>query len=203
MKTSFLILTSLIVQLSTYAQGTVTFFNNNIVDPATGNTYRAGIYVETLPDPNDPTGPAIAPAGPDYLVGLFLPSNPNTPLKYIDGTPAVTTLRSTTAQEVFARTGDVIVDGAPPNTSATLLVRAWSKSAGSYENVVLTPGARRAEVTFTSKPLGGPNPDPQSPAFFTPDMAPFQGLVIPILPEPSTIALGFVGIAALLFHRRR
>jgi hypothetical protein len=203
MKKALLTLAAAAMASSAFAQGTITFFNNNIIG-ANGQTYRAGIFQDNEPLVfGDTKGDSTIGAGGTISIGLFLPGS-NTPLNYTDGTVAVTTGRTTTAPEVFARTGDVVVTGVAPGATTPLVVRAWSTSAGSYAAAQTIVGAQYGEQTFTSKPLGGTNPNPPPPSFFTPDMAPFSSFELEsTVPEPSTYALAAVGIGALLLRRRK
>jgi hypothetical protein len=193
MKKALLTLAAVAMASSAFAQGTITFFNNNIINPNTGAVYRAGIFQDNGDGiPNNST----IGAGAGFTAGLFAASNLTTPL-------ATVTFRTTSAQEVFAITQDVTVPGTPPNSTANLVVRAWTTSAGSFDNAKVTAGAQYGEQAFTSKPLGGTNPNPPPPSFFTPDMAPFTGFEMTLVPEPSTFALGALGIGALLLRRRK
>jgi len=208
MKKALLTLAATAMASSAFAQGTITFYNNNIINPTTGATYRAGIFQDNAPNVfGDPKGDSTIGAGAGISIGLFLASAPTTPLNYTTGgAPAVTTGRATTSPEVFATSGDVTVTGVAPNSTAQLLVRAWSTAAGSFDAAKADQGARwqYGEQAFTSKPLGGPNPNPPPPSFFTPDMAPFTGFEMETnVPEPSTIALGLMGAVGALFLRRR
>jgi len=206
MKKALIAVAAIVASASAFAQGTITFYNNNIIDPTTGAQYRAGIFQDNAPNVfGDPKGDSTIGAGPTISIGLFLPGS-TTPLSYTDGTPAVTTGRTASVPEVFARNGDVVVSGTPPNSTATLVVKAWSTAAGSYEAALADKGARwqYGTETFTSKLLGGVNPNPPPPSFFTPDMAPFKGFEMETnVPEPTTIALGVLGVGALLLRRRK
>jgi hypothetical protein len=196
MKKALIALAAIATSASALAQGTITFFNNNIINPTTGATYRAGVFQDNAPDVvNDPKGDSTIGAGAGFTVGLFLASNLTQPL-------GTATFRTTSAQEVFATTQDLVVTGVPPGSTANLVVRAWSTAAGSYDAARNIPGAQYGEQAFTSKALGGTNPNPPPPSFFTPDMAPFTGFEMETtIPEPSTIALGALGIGALLLRR--
>ena len=199
MKKALLTLAAVAMASSAFAQGTITFFNNNIINPTTGATYRAGVFQDNAPDVvGDPKGDSTIGAGAGFTVGLFLASNLATPL-------GTATFRTTSAQEVFATTQDLAVTGVAPGSTANLVVRAWSTSAGSFAAAQTTPGAQWGEQAFTSKPLGGTNPNPPPPSFFTPDMAPFTGFEMETtpVPEPTTIALGVLGVGALLLRRRK
>jgi hypothetical protein len=199
MKKALIALAAIATSASALAQGTITFFNNNIINPTTGATYRAGIFADSEPLVfGDTKGDSTVGAGAGITVGLFLASAPTVPL-------GTATFRTTSAQEVFASAQDLAVTGVPPGATAALLVRAWSTSANSFDNAKLVVGAQWGEQAFTSKPLGGTNPNPPPPSFFTPDMAPFTGFEMEttVVPEPSTIALGALGLGALLIRRRK
>src|SRR5687767_6482687 len=119
MKTSLALALGFFAITSTFAQGTINFFNNNLTGP--DGVYRAGIFVDEGMGPGGIpriVGAGVATGAP-YTVGLFLASNLTTPL-------ATTTFRTTTAPEVFIATvPDVQVTGVGPNQVANLVVRAW------------------------------------------------------------------------------
>jgi hypothetical protein len=201
MKKALLTLAAVAMASSAFAQGTITFFNNNIINPSTGALYRAGIFQDNNAAVfGDPKGDSTIGAGAGITAGLFLASDPTVAL-------ATVTFRTTSAQEVFAITQDVTVPGIAPNSSANLLVRAWSTAAGSFLAAKNDSGINNwqyGEQAFASKALGGTNPNPPPPSFFTPDMAPFTGFEMETtIPEPSTFALGALGIGALLLRRRK
>jgi len=198
MKKALLTLAALTVASSAFAQGTINFFNNNLTGPS--GTYRAGVFRDNEPavigdnkNIADPANQPLVGAGAGFTVGLFLASNLSTPL-------ATTTFRTANNFEVFAATiPDVAVTGVPAGSTANLVVRAWETAAGSYD-----ASTHRGEFAFTSRALGGPNPDPTQPAIPSPDLGPgFTGFEMDIVPEPSTFALGALGIGALLLRRRK
>ena len=87
----------------------------------------------------------------------------------------------------------VSIPGSPAGSTVTLRMRAWETAAGSFANAALGKAGISApfQVTLTA----APNPPADLPASFT-------GFQIPV-PEPSTIALGVLGAAALLIRRRK
>jgi hypothetical protein len=186
MKKALLTLAALAMASSAYAQGTIAFFNNNLTGP--NGTYRAGIFRD---NGDGIVGNSTIGAGAGFTVGLFLASNLTTPL-------ATTTFRTTTAQEVFFENKEVAVPGVQPGQTASFVVRAWD---GASFDAATT---QRGEQAFTSRALGGPNPQPGELPFTSPDMGPgFTGFEMRPVPEPSTIALGAIGIGALLLRRRK
>jgi hypothetical protein len=176
MKKALLTLAALAMAASAYAQGTILFFNGDI------STAGGGVYQADIKRP-DGTG-----AGAGFTAGLFKASDLNTPI-------ATTTFFGNTG--FFATANEVAVPGSPAGSTASLIVRAWETAAGSF-GASLTRGESTA---FTSLPLGGPNPP--NPAIPSPDMRGFQGFQMVTVPEPSTIALGVIGIGALLLRRRK
>lgn len=181
MKKALLTLAAVAMAGSAYAQGLIGFSNADIPNAAGNSTYNAVIK---MPD-------GVANADSTYTVGLF---------------NGATLLTSTT---IVGTTGlflgdEVAVAGSPAGSRPTLTVRAWQTSAGSYDAALV-----RGEASFQTQPLGGPNPTPPPPAIFTPGLTGFGseatgvGLVMVNVPEPSTYALGVLGLGALAMMRRR
>jgi hypothetical protein len=88
-----------------------------------------------------------------------------------------------------------------------MVVRAWQTSAGSFAAAKSSGTFAWAEVSFTSQPLGGTPPGGGLP-IPTPGMTgwgpgPAAGGYQLQVPEPSTFALGALGIGALGLLRRR
>jgi hypothetical protein len=104
----------------------------------------------------------------------------------------------------------VAIPGAAPGTTVSLQVFAWDNNGGAYATyaAALAAGALHGfSPAFTSAALGGdpgggglPIPDPNIVGNANPlnNMQSFN-----MVPEPSTIALGILGAAALLLRRRR
>ena len=78
--------------------------------------------------------------------------------------------------------------GIPAGTAATVILRAWS---GDYATALI----RGESAPLTISALGGVNPVTGA-IVPTPDLS---GLVVP---EPTALALGLLGAAALLYRRR-
>ena len=153
--------------------------------------YDAGIY-QWSPDPEARIG-----AGPGFTAGLFLPENP-API-------ATATFRDTGATELFATSIDVFVPRRGLYESTVLIVRAWSTAAGTFEVARDNLGYQWGEQAFTSRPLGGWDPETSQPVWPSPDMGPgFTGFQMqPGIPEPSSVAMCSLGAAALAWQRRR
>ena len=93
-------------------------------------------------------------------------------------------------------------------TEVTLQVRVWSEGYPTYEAAA---AAGLPTVEFGTGPLqtlalggaGVPPGPPQSLTSPTGGGTPFTGFQLQVVPEPSTIALGLLGLGALALFRRR
>jgi hypothetical protein len=181
-KKLLLTVAALVVSLSAYAQGTVTFAGNGLRDNAdTGSPLVTGAKMISV-------GLYWAPIGSTDFVLIGNPVDVGTPVAgvYNGGTRS---------------TGPATVGGA----QAQFEVRAWEKAFGStYEAAIAAPnqGGRPAKrgvsnriTVTTGNPMGEPPTNPQ----------PLTGLTAFAVdvPEPSVIALGVIGAGALLLLRRR
>jgi len=103
----------------------------------------------------------------------------------------VGTFRATPAAATgfMSQSVTVIVPGIDVGGSATVVMRAWN--GATYEGSLIY--GESAPVTVT---LGGGTGVPA-------DLVGLQGFVLTVVPEPSTIALGVLGAAALLLRRRK
>lgn len=82
-----------------------------------------------------------------------------------------------------------------PGSPAAVQVRAWNTTTGADWDSALIRG-ESAVLTVTTGGAGAP---PSLPAVMTG----LESFSLVVIPEPSTIALGVLGAAALLFARRR
>jgi hypothetical protein len=96
----------------------------------------------------------------------------------------------------FGGTG--AVPGLAPNATTTFTLRAWTGAAGSTYDTALNRGETSWSQATGSWDSAAVPPSPPG----GPDMQNGAVLILPI-PEPSTIALGLLGGAALLFFRRK
>lgn len=179
MKKLIIAIAAVLVSVASYAQGTVSF-----------NTRITGVVDAPV------TLGSAAGAGPGalYSAELVLVGD-NGSITPIPG--SITTFRtSATApalEKYVVTVPEVAIPGVPTGGSANVAFRAWLTSAGSYDAAPESQRGMSAPVTVTG--LGG---GPTPPA----NLVGLQGFVIPV-PEPSTIALGALGAAALLLRRRK
>jgi len=221
MKTTLLFSASLLVAAGAFGQGQIQFGNligNGAVtkapiydvDPAsptvskTGNT-SAGAPVGT----QTYGGPLLA--GTSYtctLWGLVGANKTEAALELISST----TFRTGTAAG-FINTLTVSVPGAPlsgtagnPNSDpflGTFQVRAWNNLGGTvatWAAALANPAAGRGKsALINTTALGGTGDPPATP----PALLGLQSFSLAIVPEPSSIALGVLGLGTLMFLRRR
>jgi hypothetical protein len=185
MKKALLTLAALAMAASAYAQGTITFWNSGIDSPSGGTTYDAPI--------RDKTG-ALA-SGAAFTAGLFIGESivPGSQVTFLTGGGA----------GFFNPVFDLPIPNNAPGATPTFTVRAWSTSAGSFAAAAAGAGQFGKSDPFVARQLGGANPTPPPPSFFTPTLTGLQSFQLQEVPEPSTIALGAIGIGALLLRRRK
>lgn len=91
-------------------------------------------------------------------------------------------------------TSTAITTGIAPGTSVTVVMRAWEAAKGATYEAAVAGGGIYGSSNPVTLSLSAP---PAAPA----DMV---GLTsFSLVPEPSTMALGVLGIAALLLRRRQ
>jgi len=214
MKKTVLLAVLLGSAIGAYAQGTVQFVNNS------GTAFRAPIYgVETTgPQGTQIRGNTSAgiPAGTAVYTGSLLSGTGFTAQLWGHVGTGISegTLDSlaTTAFRTGTAAGFVTaVTAAVPNSPAdgtsydgTFQVRAWDNKNGTvttWAAVLADPTvARGTGDVFSQGPLGGTGTPPATPPIIT-NMRSFN-LFVPV-PEPSVIALGALGLGALLLRRVR
>lgn len=188
-KTTIAILSFVLVSgYSVLGQGTILFANR-----LSASTF-APVY---MPDGTTPvTGPNFSAQLYAQLGGSFTAV----------GNPIVFRSPGTAASGAWPG-ATVAIPGALAGTSVQLEVRAWANSFASYDAAVAGGGLYGLSSPFTSSPLGGdpggggltiPDPNIVGNALAINNMQSFS-----LVPEPSTIALGVLGIGALLLRRRK
>lgn len=91
------------------------------------------------------------------------------------------------------------IAGAAAGSTVTLTVRAWDSTKGATYAAAVAAGGKYGQSDPFSVTLGGQGPSgpPATPA----DLSGLKSFSL--VPEPSTIALGALGAAALLLRRRK
>jgi MYXO-CTERM domain-containing protein len=182
------LLTAIAVSLTAaaaYGQGQINFFTFNAANPslgkvsdengalAVGPTYRAQLFGGTVNDPA--TFAAIG-----------------TPVAFLTGAGA----------GVVRQAALVSVPGVNPGTPFFYIVRAWRTSDGNeYAEAHGKPIRVEGEsVTPVRVVLGGTI---GTDVFLPPQANGFANFQMVLVPEPSAIALGVLGLGALVLFRRR
>jgi len=176
-----------------YGQGTITFQNSN-----------PGQQITNVLTQNKAIG------GTTFSVALyFLPDQANTPStidfnlnRVVLGTTNLAGSAATLSGVFLGGTRSAPIAGGTPGW---FQVRAWEAAYGSTfeEALVGLPQNGRLALVGTSNPvkitLGGAGTPPGPAA----NMAALQPFVVAPVPEPSLIALGMLGIGAVVLLRRR
>lgn len=215
MKKLLLTIAAVITASTAFGQGEV-IFNNRLpfadagiwLDPGQTTRYVSAQEFTATPSGNRATVYGAAPgatSGAAYTAQLLLVSGNG------DLVPLGTTdFRTGAAGGYFLNAKSIAVPGVPAGSSATFRIRVWETAAGSYDAAEI--GFFRGESNdVTVGALGGT--PPSGPAVPTPFLADpnnaldptrnLQAFGLVMIPEPSTIALGVLGAAALMLRRRR
>jgi hypothetical protein len=208
MKQTILTLLLVSAAVAVHGQGSVVF-NNRVT-----GTVVAPIYGPQVGTPgvrqtgNTSTG---TPAGSTVYTGTLLQGTGFTaqlwggPNGTAEGaltlaTGSQTTFRTGTAAGfITAPAVNPTVTGVPENGTATLQVRVWDNQGGtitSYAQALQVGAAAGFSDLFNVSPLGGT----LTPS---PNIAGLRSFSLTQVPEPSVIALGALGLGALLFRRIR
>jgi len=164
------------------AQGTVTF-----------NSTGAQIFY--APGINGGVAVPTTASGGNFTVGLYYG---------VAGTTDPTTLTLLKTAGISPLAGRFLGGTAttPSSTAAgaaaVFEVRAWSGSALTYELAKADPSAYVGVSGLFNNATGGGGSPPGAPQSLT-----FANVLVSPVPEPSTIALGLLGLGALLIRRRK
>lgn len=189
MKKLLLLAALCIATVSLHAQGTVSFSNSGLANAykisyasdgtfISGATFRIGLYA----------GSAGTAEGALSLVGLATNAAPAAAAGYFNG------------GNPFTVNG---LGGA--GTAITFQLRAWSLAGGATYEEALASGnpayfAGRSTVGTTT--LGG-GTTPAGVLWTTTNPLGVTGFSVAPVPEPSSIALGLLGLGAVALFRRR
>jgi len=177
MKKALVAIAALLVSLSAYAQGQVNF-NTHV----TSDTPAVDARIFNI----DGVTPATTGFGE-----LFILKSDGTLIPMLDqnGTGAFA-FRTTTAGAGYINGGGVGAAGSPAGTY-NLVLQAW-QGGTTFANATIARGqSAPVSVQLTEAPAL-PN-----------DLIGLQGFKLTAVPEPTTLALGAIGLGALLIRRRK
>jgi len=200
MKKTLLLLGLIVLPVALFAQGTVNYAN-------TGQTQLSTNSTSTPPPSQAANQAGVTQLG--YTIGLYIAPQGTTDQN------AFTLMGPTTASQ-GGLLGQGRFNGNPlpanfvisNNTGQTIAfqVRAWSTFAGTDYASALANLARPDRYLGVSAigevtPATGLTP---TPALFGTAAGQIGGFVlVPVVPEPSSIALGLLGLGAIALFRRR
>lgn len=200
--------TSILGAIPVFAQsssdGTIVFKSLGVQNAAGTGTYNVPLFSCSMENPANSIGAGALPGG--VTVGLFLSSNLTTPL----ATGQLGTANA--AQQLYiitpAPSQTIFVTGQPPGSTPSLTIRAWTTASGSFAGALTSVGGQWGEWVITSKPLGGTPAGGGGTPITPPTLTGWgsengSGFELNCVPEPSTIALGVIGIGFLAFRFRR
>lgn len=213
------LITTLLVTLAVgaFAQGTVSFVNNN-GNSVAGAVFRANIFGVELGNPSlsktGQTGGTDNPVGTQTYTGsllagsgfraqLFAFNGAGQAEENLLAAPVTTTFRTGSAAGLMTGV-TVTLAGVPKDAAAaTFQVRVWDNSSGLYPDWATAAVAWQAgliaagkSALFNQTAIGG---DLNTPTV----LGNMQSFNIYVVPEPSTFVLAGLGAAALLIFRRR
>lgn len=154
---------------------------------------QVSILNSTLNTPIYLSEGVLLPAGGNaYSFQLFYGTSPDN----LNLSTPVFFNHDTQAGRISASANSIVLEIA--NVPAYFQLRAWNTSAGSFE-AAQNGGVWFETAVITATP--SISPSPATPLFGPGLGTQFQGFTM--VPEPSTFALGALGIGALLMVRRR
>jgi len=184
MKKLLVTLAAVLVSVSAFAQGTVSVGNRNLT--------TGGNVPITLPNGD---GPGLQGG----MAQLYLQNGTGASATFTALAPAIA-FRTTSAAAAPFLEGptDVTVPGVPAGSPATVVLRAWV-GGSSYESATQFKGS---SGPITLAQLGGAPPGGGTP-ITPPDLSGLSSFQLAAIPEPTTLALGVLGAAALFIRRRK
>jgi hypothetical protein len=173
--------------VASYAQGTISFANGTL----------------TRAQWEDPVSHTMVnvPASANIVYGVLWGTSADalTLNDGVLGTPHQTAISA----GIIVAPNPYVITGGDPGTTVFMKIAGWTSSFGrDHAAAKGSAGAHYGETAVRSIALA-PTAGPGTLIWSTTDQARFQPLRIPIVPEPSVIALGVLGVGALLLRRKK
>jgi len=185
MKKLIYIAALLTASLGAYAQGTIAF-NNRVIG--------------TVDAPVFDVGGTVRLGGTAFFAQLYAGAA-GTAEDALVAIGAPVTFRTGGAAGYVNPVSEITVPGVAVGATARVQMRAWDATFGTYGAAVSGQGKNGKSNLFDVSGLGGQGPS--GPPATPPNLAGLTSFSLIQVPEPSTIALGALGVAALLFRRRK
>jgi len=173
--------------VASYAQGTIAFANGTL----------------TRAQWEDPVTHAMVnvPASANLVYGVFWGTSADTLTLNSGalGTPHQTAVSA----GIIVAPNPYVIEGADAGSTVFMKIAGWTSSFGRDAATAKgTAGAHYGETAVRSITLA-PTQGPGTPIWSNTNPLLFTPLRIPIVPEPSVIALGVLGVGALLLRRKK
>jgi len=178
--------------IASYAQGTIAF----------GNTIASRVQYKSSPS----AAPVNLPTTVAAVFGVFWGTSADN-LRLNDGAPGNLGVSSTSNAGIIVAPGTYQIAGSDGSGDQTVFmqIRGWDASFGANWQAAQQAGALFGETDIRQVRLAatlGPGTAIWQGSTGT-DPAKFRPITLTVVPEPSTIALGVLGLGSLLFLRRR
>jgi hypothetical protein len=171
-----------------YAQGTVDFRNRNTAAGLDAPVYQDSVGGTKLGNAN-------------FVANIFYSATQNGSFTAITDPAAPFRTGTGAGYWNFGTDFTRVIPGIAGGGSAWIMVRVWDSTKGAdYATAKAAGSAWGDSNAFQVNPLGGAGSPPSVPAVLA-GLQPFA--LTNAVPEPSTIALGMLGAAALLLRRRK
>ncbi len=221
MKKTLITLITLVTAYGVFGQGAINY-NNFIsgtlkapvfgVDPANPTAMKQGNTSAGIPAGTQTYGGALIGGtpgtGPQFTAQLFMGAPGATDDQLTPVAAAVQTFRTTSSGAGLFLAG-ITVGNLDTTANQRAQLRVWDNSTGvtSWSQLYPSGGLNGADAQFGNVARGwslsfnvSPTAAPTAPAFLT-GLQSFQ--LFTVVPEPSVIALGVLGVGALVLFRRR
>jgi hypothetical protein len=171
--------------VASYAQGTITFANTTLSRAQLQTAPGASTY-------------ANVPLSAPIVYGVFWGTSADS-LQLNGG--ALGTASATSAG-IIAAGSPYQIDGGAVGATVFMKIAGWTASFGRDFATAKTAGEFYGETGVRSVVLAA-TAGPGTVIWSASDLTKFQPLKLDIVPEPSVIALGALGLGALLLRRRK
>jgi len=193
MKKLLLTLSLVVATVTGFAQGTVTFANNVAFGTPAGGPFNDRLV-------HDMAGAPLV--GVNWVAQLWYANGAGVAegsLASLGGTQAFRAV-GTTLPGTWSTAGGTsrTLTATAESQTATLQVRVWDGALFANYAAALAGGGVYGKSPTFNYTVPPSSPPPGASAFFMEGLQGFQ-----LVPEPSVIALGVLGAAALLLRRRR
>jgi hypothetical protein len=179
---------TVVAAATSFAQGTLVFVNSSTSTVKAGGT-------------NVPSGGGSV----EFLWGA---TSAQAPASSLDLNPAGWTALAGTIKSLSPagrfNAGTFTINGIAPGAVVGGLVRGWTGAFATYAEAIAGGAMIGYSAPFTVD-TGDPTTTPPGTAgaIFNSTAAPFTGLTVSLVPEPSSMVLAGLGAASLLLFRRR